>query len=91
MVGFGTNMLSYLTSELHLPLVKAANTLTNFGGTAAMTPLIGAFIADAFAGRFWTITLASIIYQIVEFQAIHSVYNATQVFIVNIVYNYDFF
>ena len=66
-VGFGTNMLSYLTSELHLPLTQAANTLTNFGGTSAMTPLLGAFIADSFAGRFWTITLASIIYQIVEF------------------------
>ncbi|KAL6566394.1 hypothetical protein OROGR_002009 [Orobanche gracilis] len=63
-VGFGTNMLSYLTSELHLPLTKAANTLTNFGGTAAMTPLLGAFLADAFAGRFWTIAIASIIYQI---------------------------
>ncbi|KAL1568452.1 protein NRT1/ PTR FAMILY 3.1 [Salvia divinorum] len=63
-VGFGTNMLSYLTSELHLPLTQAANTLTNFGGTSAMTPLLGAFIADSFAGRFWTITLASIIYQI---------------------------
>ncbi|KAK6116349.1 hypothetical protein DH2020_049811 [Rehmannia glutinosa] len=63
-VGFGTNMLSYLTSQLHLPLTKAANTLTNFGGTSAMTPLIGAFIADAFAGRFWTITIASVIYQI---------------------------
>ncbi|KAG6398941.1 hypothetical protein SASPL_140413 [Salvia splendens] len=63
-VGFGTNMLSYLTSELHLPLTQAANTLTNFGGTSAMTPLLGAFIADSFAGRFWTITFASIIYQI---------------------------
>ncbi|CAA2960109.1 NRT1 PTR FAMILY [Olea europaea subsp. europaea] len=63
-VGFGTNMLSYLTTQLHLPLTKAANTITNFGGTAALTPLIGAFVADAFAGRFWTITVASIIYQI---------------------------
>ncbi|CAI9779091.1 unnamed protein product [Fraxinus pennsylvanica] len=62
-VGFGTNMLSYLTTQLHLPLTKAANTITNFGGTAALMPLIGAFIADAFAGRFWTITVASIIYQ----------------------------
>lgn len=68
MVGFGANMISYLTSELHLPLTKAANTLTNFGGTSAMTPLLGAFIADAFAGRFWTITFASIIYQIVTLQ-----------------------
>ncbi|KAF5200394.1 NRT1/ PTR FAMILY 3.1 [Thalictrum thalictroides] len=57
-------MLSYLQGELHLPLTKAANTLTNFAGTASLTPLIGAFIADSFAGRFWTITAASFIYQI---------------------------
>ncbi|KAA8529180.1 hypothetical protein F0562_034021 [Nyssa sinensis] len=63
-VGFGTNMLSYLTTQLHMPLTQAANTLTNFNGTASLTPLLGAFIADAFAGRFWTITVASIIYQI---------------------------
>uniref|UniRef100_A0A2P2MCI6 Nitrite transporter n=2 Tax=Rhizophora mucronata TaxID=61149 RepID=A0A2P2MCI6_RHIMU len=63
-VGFNTNMISYLTTQLHMPLTKAANTLTNFGGTASLTPLLGAFIADAFAGRFWTVTVASIIYQI---------------------------
>ncbi|XP_051113774.1 protein NRT1/ PTR FAMILY 3.1-like isoform X2 [Andrographis paniculata] len=63
-VGFGTNMISYLTGQLHLPVTAAANTLTNFGGTAAMTPLLGAFIADSFAGRFWTITFASLIYQL---------------------------
>lgn len=62
-VGFHTNMLSYLTRELHLPLTKAANTLTNFNGTAALMPLLGAFIADAYAGRFWTITVASLVYQ----------------------------
>lgn len=65
-VGFQTNMLSYLTRELHLPLTKAANTLTNFNGTAALTPLLGAFIADAYAGRFWTITVASLVYQMVD-------------------------
>eukprot|EP01018_Ginkgo_biloba_P019316 Gb_12438 [translate_table: standard] len=64
-VGFSANMITYLTEELHLPLVKAANTLTNFGGTASLTPLLGAFIADAYIGRFWTIAVASIIYQIV--------------------------
>ncbi|GLT34470.1 hypothetical protein SLA2020_089800 [Shorea laevis] len=63
-VGFGANMISYLTTQLHMPLTKAANTLTNFGGTASLTPLLGAFIADSFAGRFWTITIASIIYQV---------------------------
>ncbi|KVH97633.1 Major facilitator superfamily domain, general substrate transporter [Cynara cardunculus var. scolymus] len=57
-------MISYLTQQLHMPMTKAANTLTNFGGTASLTPLLGAFVADSFAGRFWTITVASIIYQI---------------------------
>ncbi|KZV19497.1 hypothetical protein F511_06359 [Dorcoceras hygrometricum] len=57
-------MISYLTTQLHLPLTEAANVLTNFGGTAAMTPLVGAFVADALAGRFWTITISSIIYQL---------------------------
>ncbi|XVF43041.1 hypothetical protein PTKIN_Ptkin02bG0008900 [Pterospermum kingtungense] len=60
-VGFGANMISYLTTQLHMPLTKAANTLTNFGGTASLTPLLGAFIADACVGRFWTVTVASII------------------------------
>ncbi|KAL1218560.1 Protein NRT1/ PTR FAMILY 3.1 [Cardamine amara subsp. amara] len=62
-VGFHANMISYLTTQLHLPLTKAANTLTNFAGTSSLTPLLGAFVADSFAGRFWTITFASIIYQ----------------------------
>lgn len=66
-LGFSTNMISYLTGQLHMPMTKAANTLTNFGGTGALTPLLGAFVADAFAGRFWTITIASVLLQMVEF------------------------
>ncbi|AQL02946.1 Protein NRT1/ PTR FAMILY 3.1-like [Zea mays] len=62
-VGFSTNMLTYLTTQLHMPLAKAATTLTNFGGTSAATPLIGAFLADACIGRFWTIAAASVVYQ----------------------------
>lgn len=64
-VGFHANMISYLTGQLHLPLTKAANTLTNFGGTASLTPLLGAFLSDSYAGKFWTISLASIFYQLV--------------------------
>ncbi|PIN19645.1 H+/oligopeptide symporter [Handroanthus impetiginosus] len=60
--GFHANLITYLTQVLNLPLVKASNTLTNFGGTSNFTPLIGALIADSFAGRFWTIILGSIIY-----------------------------
>ncbi|CAL5043399.1 unnamed protein product [Urochloa decumbens] len=63
-VGFSTNMLTYLTTQLHMPLAKAATTLTNFGGTSAATPLIGAFLADACIGRFSTIAAASAVYQL---------------------------
>ncbi|KAL4280702.1 hypothetical protein GQ457_03G012180 [Hibiscus cannabinus] len=62
MVGFTKNMVNYLTSQLHMPLTKAANTVTNFNGTASLTPLLGAFISDAYAGKFWTITVATTIY-----------------------------
>ena len=59
-------MITYLTQQLHIPLAKAATTLTNFSGTASLTPLLGAFIADAYIGRFWTIAVASVLYQIVS-------------------------
>ncbi|KAL3819670.1 hypothetical protein ACJIZ3_005575 [Penstemon smallii] len=60
--GFHANMITYLTQVLNLPLVKASNTISNFEGTSSFTPIIGAFIADSFAGRFWTIIIGSIIY-----------------------------
>ncbi|CAL5094931.1 unnamed protein product [Urochloa decumbens] len=64
MAGFNANMITYLTQQLHLPLVEATNTLTNFGGTAALTPILGALAADSFAGRFWTIIAGSVFYQV---------------------------
>ncbi|KAL6619239.1 hypothetical protein ACP70R_034378 [Stipagrostis hirtigluma subsp. patula] len=63
-VGFSSNLISYLTLQLHLPLVEASNTITNFNGTANLTPLIGGLIADSWAGRFWTITFGSVMYQL---------------------------
>lgn len=63
-VGFHANMITYLTQVLNLPLVKASNTLTNFGGTSSFMPLVGALIADSFAGRFFTIIVGSIIYEL---------------------------
>ncbi|XP_073153560.1 protein NRT1/ PTR FAMILY 3.1-like [Henckelia pumila] len=64
--GFHANMITYLTQVLNLPLVKASNTITTFGGTSNFTPLLGAFIADSFAGRFWTIIVGSIIYRALD-------------------------
>jgi len=64
-VGFHANMITYLTRQLNIPLVQASNTLTNFSGTASLTPLIGALIADSYAGQFWTIIVGSIFYEMV--------------------------
>ncbi|KAF8765635.1 hypothetical protein HU200_008126 [Digitaria exilis] len=63
-IGFNANLITYLTQQLHLPLVEASNTLTNFHGFSNLTPVIGGLVADSFAGRFWTITFGSVIYQL---------------------------
>ncbi|KAM0878208.1 hypothetical protein ACQ4PT_035015 [Festuca glaucescens] len=62
--GFNANMITYLTQQLHLPLVEASNLLTNFMGTAAFTPVFGAIIADSYAGRYWTIACGGVLYQL---------------------------
>nr|XP_043609079.1 protein NRT1/ PTR FAMILY 3.1-like [Erigeron canadensis] len=61
-VGFHANLITYLTQQLHLPMVKASNILTNFGGSLSFMPLIGALIADSYAGRFYTIVVGLLIY-----------------------------
>ncbi|KAL7599738.1 protein NRT1/ PTR FAMILY 3.1 isoform X1 [Lactuca sativa] len=60
--GFHANLITYLTQQLNLPMVKASNILTNFGGTSSFMPLIGALIADSFAGRFYTIVIGLFVY-----------------------------
>ncbi|KAG5552680.1 hypothetical protein RHGRI_010695 [Rhododendron griersonianum] len=57
-------MITYLTKELNMPLVKASNTISYFSGAGNFTPLFGALIADSFAGRYWTIVVGSIIYEL---------------------------
>ncbi|XP_062095303.1 protein NRT1/ PTR FAMILY 8.1-like [Humulus lupulus] len=60
--GLGTNLVNYLTERLNLGNAAAANSVTNWSGTCYVTPLLGAFLADAYLGRFWTIAIFSIIY-----------------------------
>ncbi|PON66805.1 Proton-dependent oligopeptide transporter [Trema orientale] len=56
------NLVIYLTRELHQGTVKASNSVTNWSGTIWMTPILGAYIADANLGRFWTFIAGSAIY-----------------------------
>ncbi|PON63696.1 Proton-dependent oligopeptide transporter [Trema orientale] len=60
--GLGTNLVNYLQDRMNLGNAAAANSVTNWSGTCYATPLIGAFLADAYLGRFWTIALFSTIY-----------------------------
>ena len=63
----GTNLVNYLKDRLNQGNVTASNNVTNWSGTCYITPLIGAFLADAYLGRYWTIAGFSIIYVFVSF------------------------
>jgi hypothetical protein len=64
--GISSNLVLYLTTELHQGTVLSANNVTNWVGTIWMTPIIGAYIADAHLGRYRTFMVASIIYLLVS-------------------------
>ncbi|KAF8010372.1 hypothetical protein BT93_J1104 [Corymbia citriodora subsp. variegata] len=60
--GMSSNLVLYFKRRLHQHSTTASNNVTNWGGTCYITPLIGAFFADAYLGRYWTIACFSIIY-----------------------------
>ncbi|KAF8010370.1 hypothetical protein BT93_J1103 [Corymbia citriodora subsp. variegata] len=57
-----SNLVLYFKLRLHQHSTTATNNVANWGGTCYITPLIGAFFADAYLGRYWTIACFSIIY-----------------------------
>ncbi|KAI3721243.1 hypothetical protein L2E82_32249 [Cichorium intybus] len=57
-----TNLITYLTKVMHEDLTTAAKNVNNWAGVTTITPLLGAFIADAYTGRFLMILLSSSIY-----------------------------
>ncbi|GLT42119.1 hypothetical protein SLA2020_161390 [Shorea laevis] len=60
--GISSNLVVYLTNKLHEGTVKSSNNVTNWVGTIWLTPVLGAYIADAHLGRYWTFVIASVIY-----------------------------
>ncbi|KAK9087804.1 hypothetical protein Syun_030198 [Stephania yunnanensis] len=60
--GISTNLVVYLTKKLHQGTVASANNVTNWGGVALMTPLLGAYFADEHYGRYWCVVISSAIY-----------------------------
>ncbi|CAO2831105.1 unnamed protein product [Amaranthus hypochondriacus] len=60
--GIAKNLVNYLTNRLHEGNVIAARNVNTWAGTCYLTPLVGAFLADAYWGRYWTIAVFSTIY-----------------------------
>ncbi|XP_019167905.1 PREDICTED: protein NRT1/ PTR FAMILY 8.2-like [Ipomoea nil] len=62
--GMSTNLVLYFKHKLNQHSATASKNVSNWSGTCYIMPLIGAFLADAFMGRYWTIASFSIIYVI---------------------------
>lgn len=60
-LGIAVNLVTYLTGTMHLPAAAAANTVTNFLGTAFLLCLFGGFVADSFLGRYFTVAIGATI------------------------------
>ncbi|KAJ8639164.1 hypothetical protein MRB53_015858 [Persea americana] len=60
--GISSNLVIYLTTKLHQGTVTSSNNVTNWAGTVWMMPVLGAYVADAHLGRYWTFVIACCIY-----------------------------
>ncbi|GBF89822.1 hypothetical protein Rsub_02526 [Raphidocelis subcapitata] len=62
--GLQTNMGLYLKQYIGYPAEQASQLLQIWKATVYLTPLLGAFLADAYMGRFWVILVFSCFYLI---------------------------
>lgn len=64
--GIASNLVVYLTTQLHEDTVSSVRNVNNWSGAVWITPILGAYIADSYLGRFWTFTVSSLIYVVVS-------------------------
>lgn len=63
------NLVTYLTGVLQESNVDAATTVSTWIGTSFFTPLIGAFLADTFWGRYKTVVVFLSVYVTVSYNS----------------------
>ncbi|KAF0929674.1 hypothetical protein E2562_023027 [Oryza meyeriana var. granulata] len=56
------NLITFLTTVLHESKVDAARNVSAWVGACFFTPVVGAFLADTYWGRYWTIVVFLPIY-----------------------------
>ncbi|XP_009610610.1 protein NRT1/ PTR FAMILY 2.13 [Nicotiana tomentosiformis] len=59
-IGLLANFMQFLLTVFHMDQVAASNVLNIWSGVTNFIPLLGAFLSDAYIGRFWTIAFASV-------------------------------
>ncbi|XP_006661603.2 protein NRT1/ PTR FAMILY 8.3-like [Oryza brachyantha] len=51
------NLVTFLTTVLHESKIDAARNVSAWVGACFLTPVVGAFLADTYWGRYWTIVV----------------------------------
>ncbi|WOH16283.1 hypothetical protein DCAR_0935833 [Daucus carota subsp. sativus] len=59
--GLLPNMIKYLMNEYHMSMVAGTNLISIWSAATNFLPVVGAFIADSFAGRYPVIGVGSLI------------------------------
>ena len=63
--GVEANLVNYLTGPLGESTAMAAKNVNTWYGVTTLLPLIGAFVAYSYLGRYRTVVIASLLYILV--------------------------